>query len=232
MIVTDVFGDRLLVKAADEKLGDGEKGWSMFRLSNVSVPGQPPTVTDFLFLPPSLGSSSIDGPEIEKVYLIRDEMANMVWAVEHSYENELGKTVSAYESNITTKSTGNESLVNPKYVMQTNVPMNWIPFLPVHIQGTNRAVDLQLGSMNDFWSETSSTPSRPRTRLLQYQNNEKYMIKEEEIPRAGIFVTRSYQRARWIDGSTHVWIGKHKGTGRGEGSSGLRFDVLESSQQD
>jgi len=51
---------------------------------------------------------------------------------------------------------------------------------------------------------------------------------EEEIPREGIRVTRSYQLTRWHDGSTHLWIGRRKRVGSGEGSSGLRFDTLES----
>jgi hypothetical protein len=49
---------------------------------------------------------------------------------------------------------------------------------------------------------------------------------EEELPREGIRVTRSYQFTRWIDGSSHLWIGRRKGVGRGEGSSGLQFDSL------
>jgi hypothetical protein len=51
---------------------------------------------------------------------------------------------------------------------------------------------------------------------------------EEEIPREVVRVTRSYQCTRWFDGSTHVWIGRRKEIGRGEGSSALRFDTPES----
>jgi hypothetical protein len=50
---------------------------------------------------------------------------------------------------------------------------------------------------------------------------------EEEVPREGVRVTRRYQYTRWCDGSTHVWIGRRKQIGRGEGSSGLRFDIVE-----
>jgi hypothetical protein len=38
-------------------------------------------------------------------------------------------------------------------------------------------------------------------------------IFEEEIPREGCRVTRSYQYARWFDGSPLLWIGRRK-TGR------------------
>ena len=36
---------------------------------------------------------------------------------------------------------------------------------------------------------------------------------EEEVPREGVRVTRSYQFTRWIDGSSHLWIGRRKGVG-------------------
>jgi hypothetical protein len=49
---------------------------------------------------------------------------------------------------------------------------------------------------------------------------------DEEVPRAGARVTRNWQYARWIDGSRHLWIGTRKEPGRGEGSSGLRFDTI------
>jgi hypothetical protein len=49
---------------------------------------------------------------------------------------------------------------------------------------------------------------------------------EEEVPREGVRVTRNYQYTRWFDGSTHLWIGRRKQIGRGEGSSGLGFDVV------
>ena len=57
--------------------------------------------------------------------------------------------------------------------------------------------------------------------------NPQVMIREDEIPREGALVTRAYQLARWIDGTTYLWLGRRKTVGRGEGSSGLRFDTTE-----
>jgi hypothetical protein len=243
LIVTDVFGERLLIKSSCENdFPEGEKGWTMFKLSYLTASGQPYRVSDFLFLPPSLGPSVIEGPEIEKVNFIRDEMANMAWAIEQKYESELGDATSGYESDVASTITriGEESrageegevaesikLAKIKYLLQTRVPKNWIPFLPVHVSGTNRAVDLQLGQMLKY--EPGTVDPKPKSVLLQQQEdgNKAYKIKEEEIPRAGIFVTRRFQRARWIDGSTYLWIGRQKKTGHGEGSSGLRFDIVE-----
>ena len=55
----------------------------------------------------------------------------------------------------------------------------------------------------------------------------KYLIHEEEVPRAGVIVERSYQRTRWLNGKTYMWIGRRKEAGRGEGWSGLLFDRIQ-----
>ena len=54
------------------------------------------------------------------------------------------------------------------------------------------------------------------------------LLFDEEVPRSGARVSAAYQYARWIDGSTHVWRGRRKDAGRGEGASGLRYDVVSS----
>jgi hypothetical protein len=54
-----------------------------------------------------------------------------------------------------------------------------------------------------------------------------YYIHEEEIPRAGVRVTKSFQRTRWLNGEVFVWLGMKKKSGRGEGSSGLAFDQIK-----
>ena len=53
-----------------------------------------------------------------------------------------------------------------------------------------------------------------------------YFLREEEVPRAGVVVTESFQRTRWRDRHAWVWLGVRKQTGRGEGSSGLAFDRI------
>ena len=54
----------------------------------------------------------------------------------------------------------------------------------------------------------------------------KYLLHEEEVPRAGVRVSQSFQRTRWRDGHAWVWLGVRKQTGRGESSSGLAFDCI------
>jgi hypothetical protein len=66
----------------------------------------------------------------------------------------------------------------------------------------------------------------PLGRILDFDAST-VLLADEEIPHAGAEVIRRYRRARWVDGSTHLWIGHCKRPGRGEGSSGLRFDRAE-----
>jgi hypothetical protein len=50
---------------------------------------------------------------------------------------------------------------------------------------------------------------------------------DEEVPREGVVVERIARLGRWIDGSNLLWLANRKRVGRGEGSSGLRFDRLD-----
>jgi hypothetical protein len=52
-------------------------------------------------------------------------------------------------------------------------------------------------------------------------------VAEEEVPRAGAIVRRNFQYARGADGRAWLWVGRSKSTGRGESSSGLRYDAVE-----
>jgi len=77
---------------------------------------------------------------------------------------------------------------------------------------------------------STASEARPQTRLLREGLDEpvrqRYFVHEEEVPRVGIEVTQAFQRTRWIDGAVYVWLGISKQVGRGERSSGLRFDDI------
>jgi hypothetical protein len=52
-------------------------------------------------------------------------------------------------------------------------------------------------------------------------------IPQEEIPAEGIEVTRNYLLSRCVDGKVLLCRSRQKKTGRGEGSSGLKYDKAE-----
>jgi hypothetical protein len=52
-------------------------------------------------------------------------------------------------------------------------------------------------------------------------------IREEEVVPSGVTLERRWQYARWHDGTAHVWLQHRKRPGRGERSSGIRWDVID-----
>ncbi|MBN1267336.1 MAG: hypothetical protein JXA25_17730, partial [Anaerolineales bacterium] len=69
------------------------------------------------------------------------------------------------------------------------------------------------------------------SRLLALDEHALMSFREETVPRAGLWVQLTRQRARCTDGSTHVWLGRKVRVGRGEGSSGLRFDTVSGGKE-
>jgi hypothetical protein len=187
---------------------------------------------------------------MEKVFLIRDEMANMVWGIETVIPLAHGETGSGsasasqlrnYLQGLVDKKKVNlpdpvenddDTRAKIRYEIMNEVPENWIPFIPVHVEGSTRSIQLQRAAMPRTLKGDKEMPEkvRPRTTLLAegLASNQPYYIFEEEVPRSGIEVSQSYQRTRWKNGQVIVWYGAHKTTGRGEGRSGLSFDLIKS----
>jgi hypothetical protein len=111
----------------------------------------------------------------------------------------------------------------------STVPEQWIPMIPVRRPGDVREVQLQRAAMPRL-IEGAPGPVRPRTWLMRQGLDEPapaaMFVHEEEVPRAGARVLRSFRRTRSRDGRAWVWLGVRKQTGRGETSSGLEFDRL------
>jgi hypothetical protein len=211
LLVSDVFGGQTWVRAANRGGGATWHNWSMYLLSgdNDDYPG--------LLLTPAL-TTTVEAPPLEKVLFIRDEMANMVWAIEQRVASRLGEGV-MLGSRDSNDATTFAPAAMTRYVLGTSVPDYWRPFIPVHLPGSVRSIRLQRARLPGPLRE-------PKAEILR--SKEDYFIEEEEVPRAGRIVQRSFQRARWHDGKTYLWIGRRSETGRGEGSSGLVFDhVLE-----
>ena len=129
-------------------------------------------------------------------------------------------------------STPVEYKANIRYQLMNTVPENWIPFISVHLEGDNRQTQLQRAAMPRILEGSPGEPEkvRPRSVLIRQGRDmhprQPYFIHEEEVPRAGVLISHSFQRTRWYNGRVVVWLGVRKQTGRGEGSSGLAFDQI------
>src|SRR5262249_21944666 len=154
-----------------------------------------------------------------------DEMANMAWALERTVESPSGQRLDRladWAQNQQQAPTPPTAGADPPtasrnfvYRLGTTVPPYWIPLVSVQM---GHSLRLRRSAMP---GAQSGGVWQPQGRILD--PGQELLLYDEEVPREGARVTRSYQYARWIDGSTHLWIGRRTQPGRGEGSSGLRF---------
>jgi hypothetical protein len=232
LLVRDVFGELTLVRRAD---AGPRAGWTMFSTATGDRPQAP--VTNYFILAPSALRTTLDGPDLEEVRFLRDEQANLVWAVEARTQNGIGtgwpgheRALTYPEEEIAAAATAAPLL----YRLQTNVPVHWIPFPPVQIDSAHRAVALERAAMQRF-VDGALVRIEPAGRILNPTNVEDahiYRVNEEEVSRSGTRILRAPRRSRWLDGTTHSWTSRQRRAGMGEGSSGLRYDLVEQTGSD
>jgi hypothetical protein len=241
MAVTNVFGERLWIEAADQGTENAWGRWSMFTINLRGAPAGRSSADTTLLMLPTVARAQL-GPTEEEVFLIRDEVADMAWAVEKTVP--LASGISRPGSEVA-KQTFNylQSLIPGggappplaaavRYQVMNSVPENWIPFIPVHVPNNNREVQLQRAAMPRILigDPNPAQKVQPLTSLLRpgldVTPPRTYFVHEEEVPRAGVRLTQYYSRSRWTQGQVYTWLRVQKQTGRGEASSGLGFDQL------
>ncbi|GAA1663708.1 hypothetical protein GCM10009745_01690 [Kribbella yunnanensis] len=234
LVVTDVFGTRQWISAAGTGREENWQRWSMYGMDTIGTADVAADTS--LFLPASVPKIA-EGPPLEDVLLIRDEMANMVWGIEQTIPLVTGKSrrgaevvaeeLAFRQSLPATTPPGVVRKAPEYYEVMSSVPENWIPFIAVREPGSERRIRLQRASMP---SVVDGSPVKPRTDLLRENLDgagpKTYFIAEEEVPASGTRLTVAYNRTRWRNGRAVTWLSAKRTSGRGEGSSGLAFDHL------
>jgi hypothetical protein len=157
--------------------------------------------------------------------------------VEKTLANGLGEPVAgfdAYQRSLRKseeeEGEGGEGLQNDEgaltYRLASLVAENWIPFIPVRPDVSSLNIQLEKAALLREKEGQAPEPIPARGRILN-PGQTPYRVLDEEIPRASRRVLRRFQRTRWVDGSSHLWIGRHKKAGQGERASGLTFDLIE-----
>jgi hypothetical protein len=241
LAVTSVFGERFWIPPAGSGDDDTWQRWSMFSSSLV---GAGAADASLLVLP--VAAKVQDGPAFEEVALVRDEMANMVWGLERTVPSGAGggmpgglaatQTSACFRrlgEQIPPVDPGEPRVADVRYEAMTSVPEHWIPFVPVHVPGSDRQIQLQRAAMPRIVPGLATVPIEPRTALLREGRDpapgdpiRPLFLHEEEVGRAGTVVAQSFQRTRAVGGRVVLWVGASRTVGRGEGSSGLAFDRL------
>ncbi len=216
LIVVDTFGRRQLIRPAV----DGAASWAMHAPTDGDVGLAALLVT-------GLGAvSAVRGPVTEEVSFVRDEMANLVWAVERLITDDEGVLHDLLgEYAVQTSQAIEQVDADLLYRLMTEVPDHWIPFIPVHLDATRRQVGLVQAVLPRPDDDGSEHIVEPRSAVLRELRNT--VLREEEVPNSGIVVRRNWWLARAVNGTRVVWAARSVEAGRGEGHSGLVFDLAE-----
>lgn len=245
LTVTNTFNERTWIEPSGKGNDEDWQRWNMYTL-NIQGDNKVAADRSTILLPTTPDNQ--ESQPIEEILLIRDEMANMVWGIEKLVPLPSGRTKRGSEAGIETfnhlkkvleHSLGTGTLkpkeveykADIKFQLMTSVPLHWIPFINVHVAGSNREIQLQRAGMPLIIEGDPEPPQKivPRTSLNYGREKlpmEPYLIFEEEVPRSGTRVIRTFQRTTWYGGKRYLWLGYRKLTGRGEGSSGLVFDQI------
>ncbi|HEY2711843.1 MAG TPA: hypothetical protein VGI60_04955 [Chthoniobacterales bacterium] len=230
--VWDNFGGVTVVQPATQ-IDTPTAPWRMFAMSGdpALTGGEVSSVVGtmkgpWLFRAPSL-AKNLNGDSLEEVVFTRDEMANLAWAIERKIECSTGVPVSRVErwleQQATTTTTNGDATVDARYNIQTTIPDYWVPLVPVKRYGVDEPAMILRRGLTLLPSGEIGPGALGRvldpTRAL--------LIFEEEVPNGSTVVSRHWQLARWLDGSTWLWLARRKDPGTGEQSSGLRYDLIE-----
>lgn len=206
--VTTTFGE--MVEIAEAGSDRRTRGFRMFEVTSASGSSLPGIV-----FPPA-AATPLRGEPLEEIVFLRDETANMGWAVERVVPGRSGdpRPRSAEPPPLRPVPSPTQDPNEVSYALQTPVPHHWIPLVPVRL--APGVLGLRKGALL-----ADGEPVLPRGVLLEPTP---LTFPLEVIPREGVSVRAVPVLARRADGSYARWIGHRIRTGRGEGSSGLAFD--------
>jgi hypothetical protein len=215
--VVDSFGVVTSVSPVDQSTGS----WRVFALDRAEDAGGRALDGRFLFAP-NIALDVLHNDEIEDVRFIRDEDANLVWAIELRYRMATGETVIHGDGQALPGEPAGESDGLPRFRLKSDLPEHWIPYVPRRNAASSAAageIHLRRGRTNE-----AATPANPqyRSRIVA----ESVRLHEEEIPRSGLRVRRIARYARGSDGRQHFWVGRLKEAAQRTALPGLRFDYL------
>jgi hypothetical protein len=214
LVIRDTFGTHEFIAPA------AEADWAIYR------PTGAPIVSPTLYFP-AVTVSPLIGPTTEEVAFARDEMADFVWALERLVTDAEGERhdLPAEYARDAPAPAAIPTDADLLYRLMTEVPPHWIPFIPVQAGADLRQVGLVEAVLPRPDSFGDMVISAPRSSIVQELQG--VVLPEEEVPAAGVVVRRRWFLARSADGGRYAWASRSVISGRGEASSGLKFDFAD-----
>ncbi|MEM7322221.1 MAG: hypothetical protein AAF531_03970 [Actinomycetota bacterium] len=235
--VIDNFDESLTVDSLayhDSHTNWAKRPWRFFELTGDVLSNTHPS--PWLLIPPAV-TATTEGPAIEQVAFSRDEGANLAWGIERTIEGPLGRPIDraaawaaahppTHEPPPANRPVRPDSLEDEfwRYRLESTAPPWWVPLAPERIRANSAQVRLRRNRM-DNWADLSGPGIGPHSQVLD--PHRPLWIREEEVPKSGVRLERRWQLTRWHDGSVHLWLQRRKRPGRGDASSGVRWDLLD-----
>lgn len=209
--ITDSFGDTTWVKE------DRDAKFTVFRVSTTGGSALPGMV-----LPPTAAGTAT-GEAVEEILFLRDELANLGWAIEQTVRGRSGdpRPRSAEPRPQQPPWPPGLSTEERLYRLQSLVPGEWIPLVPfAPVPGRvalRKGALLRDGNLVEALSRTlAPTP-------LTFPG--------EELPREGVHLRAVPSLARRADGTYAKWSAYRVRVGTGLASSNLAWDSAVSVSQ-
>lgn len=219
------FGETFTVPPS--RISNPNAPWRMFAVSSAGS-----GVIDGLVTPPA-SAPPVAGPPLEEVFFLRDESANLAWAVERIVPDGLGRGMPRAAARVDAAAPADVAAdTELRYLLATSVPAWWVPYVPrlvrtpqpdgaadrVAMRLVQGRLDCDASAATDIWG-----------RLLDEEQHQ--VLFDAEVPREGVRVQRVPMLARRPDGTYVSWVARRVSVGRGEGRSGLAFDSAVPHQQ-
>lgn len=198
LVVTDTFGVRTQISAAaDLDQQRGSTAWRFLELSRTGVAGP------LVFLPPA--SASLDGPAVEAIDVARDDVGDVVWAIDRTALGADGapRTIAAM-------GTAAAPADAPAYRLGPSVDPSYHPYRQ-RIAGDGAVLALLA---------IPGTPVAPRADLPA-------RLRAHALPARPLRLATQAALARSPDGAYHVVYRRVRGDAPGSPLPALAFDVID-----
>jgi hypothetical protein len=171
-----------------------------------------------------------DASPLEDVLFLRDDMAAMAWALEKQLQGDLDMPVDAYQ---TLLQSGPAQESAPSYTpggpdiyysAEKIPPYNWVPFVPV--LSNQGSPYLRRGALEIPDPSAPSGLKKVPAHAAVLEPGQPFFLVDHAVPRAGQRVTRYFRFTRSFNGNNFLWLARKSNVGRGQGWSGLRFDLV------
>ena len=203
--IVDSFG---VVETLDPANNGSEKhDWRLFSLDDSD--GKDTTLDGRFLLAPHIARQVLDNDTIEDVRFIRDEQANMLWAVEQRYTDKNGVVVDHGDQERLRRplpTLDRPADTEGRFMLQSETPPHWVPYVPRYEKKSQGAPSGEIRLRRGRTVEDIKTQAEAQvTRDSTYLN-------EEEFGDATVRVRRIHRYCRGSDGKEYFWIGRCRDT--------------------